>query len=411
MNAPKIYVTGLGVVSAAGLGVDALWQAVCDQTSATTSLYSANSLHAESVLMPVGAVPWATQPISGIIDAKTAKTTDRSFLLGRIALDEAMGDAGLTAHEWIDPSRVAVVVGSELAGVSCLEAFTSYLRSVEFSRPVRPRLATMTTSGVAGYYAEQIGAHGPSFVVSSACASSGYALGLARLLLLTGQVDYALVGGTEAPLTDTIVGAMIGLGALDPASSADPARACRPFDASRTGTVMAEGAGFLVLQADTVATPARPKAMLAGFGCGSDAYHRTAPHPEGRGAVSALTLALKSAEIDRFDHVNAHATATRLNDKIESYALATVVSSDTRVSATKGVHGHALAASAAIENVLAVRSIVENTIPGITNLNVVGDDISPIRLQRETAHHPVAAAANISVGFGGYNTAAVFTAV
>jgi 3-oxoacyl-[acyl-carrier-protein] synthase II len=173
---------------------------------------------------------------------------------------------------------------------------------------------------------------------------------------------------------------------------------------------MAEGAGFLVLEAESPFVSGDPKAVLAGFGSSSDAHHRTAPHPGGRGTIGALTNALKSAEIDRVDHVNAHGTATVLNDKIESQALATVLTTDTRVSATKGAVGHSLAASSALENVVAVRSITEQVIPGITNLSTIGADISAIRLQRRTEQHHVRTAANVSIGFAGYNTAAVFAA-
>jgi 3-oxoacyl-[acyl-carrier-protein] synthase II len=335
---------------------------------------------------------------------------DRAYLLGRIALEEAMADAGLVAHQWPDPSRVAIIVGSELAGISSLEAHISHIRAAGFPRLMRPRLAMMTNSGPAGYYAEALGVMGPSFVVSAACASSGYAVGLAQLLLESDQVDVVLVGGVEAPVTDTILDIMLKLGALDPLGAADPASACRPFDASRSGTVIAEGAGFLVLQSGHRPLTAEPKAALAGFGGSSDAHHRTAPHPSGRGTIAALTTALKAADIDHVDHVNAHATATILNDKIESHALATVVPSGTVISATKGAIGHSLAASGALENVIAVRSIVEQMVPGVTNLKVVGDDIGPIRLQRQTDTHPIRAAASVSIGFAGYNTATVFAA-
>jgi 3-oxoacyl-[acyl-carrier-protein] synthase II len=406
----KIYITGLGAVSAAGFGVDALWRQVCDQTSATTTVFHSRSVHRNPIPVPIGRVPWEAQPIDGVIDSKTARTTDRAYLIGRIALAEAMRDAGLADHQWKDPGRVAIVVGSELAGITSLEAHTSYLRAADYPRVMRPQLACMTNSGLAGYYAEAVGALGPSLVVSAACASSGYALGVAQLLLMTDQVDCVLVGGVEAPITDTIITTMLGLGALDPEGAADPAGACRPFDATRTGTVMAEGAGFLVLEAESPHVSGDPKAVFAGFGCSSDAHHRTAPHPGGRGTIGALTNALKSAEIDRVDHVNAHATATVLNDKIESHALATVLPTDVRVSATKGAIGHSLAASSALENVVAVRSITDQVIPGITNLSTIGADISAIRLQRHTEPHTVRTAANIAIGFAGYNTAALFAA-
>lgn len=336
----------------------------------------------------------------------TPALCDRSALLAVSASRRAFTDAGLDP-ETCDPTRVAVIVGSGAAGAATIEEQYNLVY-----RQRRPRASPLTvprmmSSSPASWIAMAFGLRGPAFGVTSACASATHAIGIAARLVESGAVDVAVCGGTEAMLVEGALRAWEALGVL----SNDT---CRPFAAGRTGLVLAEGAGMLVLEsaAHLRARGMLPRAMVSGAGSSADAGHLTRPSADGM--ASAMTAALRDAGLapGDIDYVNAHGTGTSANDPTETEALKSVFGYDSvpLMSSTKGTTGHALGASGGIEAIASLLAMEHGVVPPTANYDAPDPacdlDCVP-NLARETR---IKAVMSNSFAFGGLNASVVFHA-
>ncbi|WP_435208789.1 beta-ketoacyl-[acyl-carrier-protein] synthase family protein [Streptomyces sp. bgisy034] len=399
-------VTGIGLVTAAGIGADATWQGVCAGRSAAARNPLLAGLSVDISCTVPGFSPREH------VGRRSSLTHDRFIQLSIAAAREAVADSGLDPRTW-DGARVGVVVGCGLGGVATWE--TQHRRMLEQGpQAVSALLIPMLVPNmVAGHLAMDLRATGPNLVTATACASGATAIGVALQLLRDGSCDVVIAGGGEAGVTPLMVTGFAQMGALSGRLD-EPSAASRPFDADRDGFVIGEGSGMLVLQreADARARGARVRAKLAGYGASADAHHMTAPDPEGAGVIQALRTALAAADVmpDEVDHVNAHGTSTPLNDAAEARALRKVLGEGAAVTSAKGVIGHTLGAAGAIEAALTVLSVERGTVPPTANLQRLDPGIELDVVAGSARRQGVEVAVSNSFGFGGQNAVLVVTA-
>ncbi|MEU5208925.1 beta-ketoacyl-[acyl-carrier-protein] synthase family protein [Streptomyces sp. NPDC020742] len=407
MSARAVAVTGLGLVTPAGVGVTATWRGVLAGTSCAQRDPALAGLPVDFSCRVPGF------DAAERLGRRLSWRLDRCAAMALVAAREAVTGAGLDADSW-DPVRVGVVLGVGTASMERYEAEFAKLadgRATEISPLAIPRSVPNMVAGEVGL---DLRVRGPNLTVSTACASGATALGTARQLLLAGACDVVVAGGSESLCSRIPAACFHQMGALSRRGD-DPAGASRPFDADRDGFVLAEGAGVLVLERTEHARArgARIRAHLAGYGASCDAYHFTAPHPEGRGAAEALAAALDDAgtEPEDIGHINAHGTSTVLNDRAEAAALRRVFRRPPPVTAVKGTLGHAAGGAGAIEAACTVLALEDQVVPPTANLrrpdpdlglDVVGKVPRPVRM---------AAAVSNAFGFGGQNAVLVFRAV
>ncbi|WP_190094409.1 beta-ketoacyl-[acyl-carrier-protein] synthase family protein [Streptomyces melanogenes] len=405
--ADPVVITGMGMVTPAGVGVKASWESVCAGRSTARTDPELRGLPVDfSCRVPPFDLPSAAPAVE--LPAPTRLDPFCRFAIAATA--EAIADAGLDAHAW-PAERVAIVVGTSLGGTSTLEE--QHARFLE-SGPRRLSAALLPRympNMVAGQLAILFQARGPALQTSTACASGASALGVAADLLRAGHCDIALAGGTEAAVTPLITSAFTRLGTLS-RRVAQPQAAARPFDRERDGFVMGEGAGMLVLERSTHAA-ARGRhghAVLAGHGCATDAHHPLAPHPDGIGAAAAIRAALADADAaaQDVDHVNAHGTSTVLNDALESRTIGAVLGPRPAVTSTKGVTGHLLGAAGAVEAIFTALTVESGTIPPCANFAAPSPGIDVDIVSGAPRHRRVELALSNSFGFGGHNVALAF---
>ncbi|MFF4604573.1 beta-ketoacyl-[acyl-carrier-protein] synthase family protein [Streptomyces sp. NPDC001339] len=399
--------TGLGILTAAGIGTAANWHEVTHAASPSGVRKPAElrDLPTDFVYLIDGL------DIETALDAATRRLTDRFSRLAVLAAREAVADAGLDPRAW-DGDRVAVVIGTANGGLPVYdEQHTALLERGH--RRVSPMLAVLTTgNGAAASVCRDLGARGPSLTVNTTCASGTDAIGIARQLLRAGMCDIALAGGAESSCSRLIVASMCKMKGLSTRRD-DPAAACRPFDADRDGFVLGEGAGLLVLERPEHARArgARTRAMVVGYGTANDAYAPVAPHPEGAGAERALRAALADAGVRATDigHVNAHGTATALNDLIESAMLRRVLGEHPLVTSTKAMTGHTLGAAGGIETAFTVLALQHQLVPPTANLESPDPDVPVEVVAKEARPARLQCAVKTSLGFGGHNAALVLS--
>ncbi|MCU1358154.1 MAG: 3-oxoacyl-ACP synthase [Acidimicrobiales bacterium] len=408
---PDVVITGLGALTPAGPDAASTVEAVLAARPAAGPI---TAWDAADQAVPFAAsipdfdpTPW--------VDPRQARRIDRVALFAIAAAEEALAQAGLlvAAGEGpaVDPARVAVVIGTGVGGITSLEDQIA-VRVERGPARVSPLLIPMMmANAAAGLVALRHGFSGPSFCVSTACASGANSIGEGVELIRSGRVDVVVAGGAEASITPTAMAAFARMGALSRRVD-DPATASRPFDRGRDGFVMGEGAGILVLESADHAERrgARPLGRVAGHAATCDAHHITAPDPDGNAAVACMQLALDDAGVapGAVGHVNAHGTSTPLNDAAEAAALAKVFgSAGPAVTSTKGVTGHLVGAAGAVEAVLALAAATTGTVAPVANL--VDPDVDPtvdlvIGVPRQIGPAPVL---SNSFGFGGHNASLV----
>jgi len=406
----RVVVTGIGAVTPVGSGADGLWAGVVRNQSAVREI---DRFDASPFPSRIAAHVDDFRP-EDHLDAKRARRLDRFSQFSVAAARMAVEHAG-----WTDASRSAertgVWIGSALGGVAFgEEQHANYVtRGV---RAVAPTLATAVFGGAgASNVSIDLGIRGPAVGNANSCASGSMAIGQAFHAIRAGIVDAALAGGAEAPLAPLTFGAFAMIRVLS-ARNDDPATASRPFDVDRDGFVMGEGAAILALEERdaAVARGARILGEVAGFGASTDAYHLTAPLPSGEAAAAAVTTALADAGLgaDEIGYVNAHASSTQLNEIAEAKALHLALgdhAATVPVSGTKGLYGHALGASGAIEAAITLLAMDAGCLPGTCNL-VHLDPQCELNVLREPLSARPAAALSTSFGFGGMNAALVFRA-
>ncbi|MFG2222529.1 beta-ketoacyl-[acyl-carrier-protein] synthase family protein [Streptomyces sp. NPDC048644] len=400
-------VTGIGLVTAAGVGTKATWHAVTEDPSPSGVRHRPELTDLPCDFM-YGADDLDTTAVLGVA---AIRLLDRFAQLAVIAAREAMSDAGLDATTW-DSTRVAVVIGSAHGGLPFYdEQHTALLE--RGARRVSPKLAPLTViNSAASNVSMDLGAQGPSLGVATACSSGTVALGTAHQLLRSGACDIAIAGGAESVCSRLLIASACQMKAVSTRRD-DPAAACRPFDTDRDGFVVGEGAGLLVLERPEHARArgATIRANLAGYGASSDAYAAVAPDPEGRGIERALRTAMADAEVTAADvgHVNAHGTSTVVNDRIEATMLRRVIGAHPLVTSTKAMTGHTLGAAGGIETALTVLALEAQLVPPTVNLDTPDPRIPMEIVRREARSARFDCAVKTSLGFGGHNAALVLT--
>lgn len=426
----EVVVTGLGLITPAGRGVEASWEGVLAGTGAAAR---DPWLEKAGIDVTLSARVSPFEP-DAELGRGTERRTDRFTHLARIAAIEAVAQAGMAdmgdmgdegdegdegetgrTDDRVDRDRLGVVLGSGIGGAETWDsAYASFL--TDGAGKVGPHFVPGVLSNTAaGLVAIATGARGPNLTVNTACAAGATALHVARDLLRAGSADVMIAGGAEAAITPLAVAAFDRMGALS--RTTDPRVASRPFDVARDGFVIGEGAGVLVLERaeHAAARGVTPLARLVGCGASADAHHVTAPPPDGGGAILALRRALADAGLEPsdIDHYNAHGTSTPLNDLAEARAVRTVfgaAADELAVTSTKGVTGHLLGAAGAAEAVFALLALRDGRIPPTAGLAEQDPEIDLPVVTGAPLERSLGAVVSASFGFGGQNAALVLTA-
>jgi 3-oxoacyl-[acyl-carrier-protein] synthase II len=411
MSGRRVAVTGIGAVTPIGHGAGGLWAGVVADRSAVRAI---DRFDASPFPSRVAAQVDDFEPADHL-DPRRARRLDRFSQMAVASARMASEQAGWTDAAARTPDRTGVWIGSALGGVAFgEEQHAAYVASGV--RAVSPTLATAVFGGAgAANVAIDQGLRGPAIGNANSCASGTVAIGQAFQAVRSGVVDAALAGGSEAPLAPLTFGAFAMIRVLSTRND-DPAAASRPFDVDRDGFVMGEGAAVLALEAWDVAAGRGAEILgeIAGFGASTDAHHLTAPLPSGEAAAAAVTTALADGGIEpgEIGYVNAHASSTQLNELAEARALHLAlgpVAREVPVSGTKGLYGHALGASGAMEAAITVMALCHGLLPGTCNLAQLDPRCDLSVLQDPLPTRP-AAALSTSFGFGGMNAALVFRA-
>ncbi|MGH3962190.1 MAG: beta-ketoacyl-[acyl-carrier-protein] synthase family protein [Pseudonocardiaceae bacterium] len=397
-------ITGIGLVTPAGIGVPENWTRVVEGEATA-------AVDPELADLPVRISCRVPEFSAEDLGLSGAWQWDRYTRFAVAAAHEALRQAGLTPGDW-DSSRVAVIIGSGAGGTATLEEQHRVLVE-DGPSDVSPLTLPMGLLNMAaGQLAIDIGANGPCLAPCTACASGASAIGIGRDILRLGTADIVIAGGAEAPVTPLYVSAFSRMRALSRRS--DPATASRPFDAARDGFVLGEGAGVVVLESEehAKARGAQALARVIGYGASADAHHVTSPHPQGRGATLGIRAALADAGLTGRDvrYVNAHGTSTPLNDRVEARVIREVLGADIPVSSTKGVTGHPLGAAGAIEAAYTALAVHRGVIPPTANLTDPDPKADIDLVYKAARHGRVDVALSNSFGFGGQNTALLIAA-
>ncbi|GAA3745399.1 beta-ketoacyl-[acyl-carrier-protein] synthase family protein [Plantactinospora mayteni] len=408
MSRPDVVVTGLGATTPLGGDVASTWEAMLAGRSGVGPL-----TQEWAGQLPVRiAAQLAVEPTEKL-DRVKLRRLDRSEAIALIAAHEAWADAGL-ADSPPDPERLAVSVGSGIGGAQTLLAQDDILEA-SGPRRVSPHTVPMLMpNGPAAWVGLELGAQAGVHSVASACATGAEAIALGLDMIRSGRADVVLAGGTEAVVHPLPIAGFASMRAMSTRND-DPERASRPWDKGRDGFVLGEGSGAVVLErADhAAARGARVYARLAGAALTSDGYDIVQPHPEGRGVIRAINMAIADAGIDRSDivHVNAHATSTPVGDIAEIVALRSALGTHPVLTATKSMTGHLLGAAGALESIATILAIRDGVIPPTINLDDPDDALDLDVVAHKARHMDVPAALNNGFGFGGHNAVLVFARV
>ncbi|MGH7261272.1 MAG: beta-ketoacyl-ACP synthase II [Nitrospiraceae bacterium] len=404
----RVVVTGLGLITPLGIGVDSTWKALCAGQSGIGRITRFD---------PTGYASQIAGEVKGFdpaafIEKKEIKKMDTFIHYAVGASQMAVDDAGLKVMPE-EADRVGVYIGAGIGGLPAIEHYHKVLLEKGPDR-VTPFFIPMVIINLAsGQVAIRIGARGPNSCAVTACATGNHCIGDALRIIQRGDADVMLAGGTESCIVPLAVAGFSAAKALSTRND-EPAKASRPFDKDRDGFVLGEGAGVLVLEELERARRrgARIYAELVGYGMNSDAYHITAPSENGEGAVRCMELAIKDAKVskDEIGYINAHGTST-MADAIETKAIKQVFGERARrlpVSSTKSMTGHLLGAAGGIEAVFSVLAIHRNLLPPTINLDHPDPECDLDYIPWKARPASVAAALSNSFGFGGVNACLLF---
>ncbi|WP_448624124.1 beta-ketoacyl-[acyl-carrier-protein] synthase family protein [Geodermatophilus sp. URMC 64] len=404
-----VVVTGLGATTPLGGDVASTWEALLAGRSGVSRITDDWIKEYPAQLV----AHMATDPADSL-DRVRARRLDRSQQAAVVAAEEAWTSSGAADLD-VDPERIAVVFGTGIGGALTLLGQDDVLEQKGPKRVSPFTIPMLMPNGPAAAVGLAIGAKGGVHAPVSACASGAEAIRWGLDLLRFDRADVVLVGGAEACIHPLPMAGFAAMRAMSTRND-EPERASRPFDKSRDGFVLGEGAAALVLERADSATSrgATVHARLAGAGATADGYDLVAPHPEGEGAGRAIGAALRDAGLSPSDvgHVNAHATSTPVGDTAEASAIRNAIGEHVLVTATKSQTGHLLGAAGALESVFTILALREQIVPATANLDDPDDDAAVQALdivRHEPRKAQLTAAVNDSFGFGGHNIALVFT--
>jgi 3-oxoacyl-[acyl-carrier-protein] synthase II len=402
---PDVVVTGIGATTPIGGTAPETWQAMLD---GRIGVVANNEPWVEANDLPVRIyAPLAVDPLT-VLTRVEARRLDRCQQVALVAAREAWADAG---EPELDPERLGVVVGTGIGGALTLLGQDDVLETVGIRKVAVLTIPMLMPNGPAAAVGLWAKARGGVHAPVSACASGAEGIAWAYKMIQEGEIDIAIAGGAEACIHPLPIAGFAQMRAMSTRNH-DPQGASRPFDVERDGFVLGEGAGIMVLErADHArARGAKIYGRLAGIGMSNDAFHITAPEPDGEGSARAIAKALKSADLTRADigHVNAHATSTPVGDLAESNTILRAIGDHPVVTATKSMTGHMLGAAGAVEGIATLLAIRDGVVPGTRNLNKLDPEIK-LDVAADNREVELTAAVNDSFGFGGHNVALVFS--
>jgi 3-oxoacyl-[acyl-carrier-protein] synthase II len=401
-----VVITGMGVVSPVGIGLEAFRDALRE---GRTGLGPITSFDASQVKSKVAGEVKEFHPL----DFMERRFVQRTALFSQYAVAAARmawRHAGFADGEVPDPQSVSVMIGNGIGGVECDTQAQFALFAKGPNRIPAMTIPKMIANEAAGNISMALGFKGAAHTLLTACASGTDAIGCALDRIRSGRSEIVITGGTEAAVTEYAIGGFCVLKALSTAFNDTPEKSSRPFDKDRDGFVMGEGAGILVIETREHAEKrgAPVLAELAGYGATADAYHLTAPHPEGEGAADAMRLALKDAgmTVEEVDYINAHGTSTPTNDPTETKAIKRALGEHAyriKVSSTKGMTGHCIGAAGALEAIASVIAIQDGFFPPTLNLDEPDPECDLDYVPNHAQKGKIGAALSSSLGFGGHN--------
>ncbi len=404
----RVVVTGLGVVSPIGNNLREMWEAV---KSGQSGIAEITAFDTDNFKVKLAGEVKNFDP-EQYIEKRELRKMARFTIFARCAAAQAVEDSGLDFTNE-DSSRCGVILSSGIGGIDVIEQEEHRGMEKGYERVSPYFIPSAISNMAAGQIAIAHGLHGMCSCVVTACASGTNAIGDSFHYIRDGYADIMLAGGAEASITPLAIGGFASMKALH--TGADPKRASIPFDAERSGFVMGEGSGVLVLEEyeHAVRRGAKIYCELAGYGANCDAHHITAPLPDGSGAAACMSMALKDAGLEPadIDYINAHGTSTPLNDSGETKAVKAAFgehAAELAMSSTKSMTGHLLGASGAVEGVITVMSIYDGFIPATINYSVPDEECDLDIVPNQGRPAVIKAAMSNSLGFGGHNASIIF---
>jgi 3-oxoacyl-[acyl-carrier-protein] synthase II len=402
----RVVVTGMGAITPVGNDVATTWQSLIAGKSGTAPI---TKFDASKFPVRFAAEVKGFNPLD-YMDRKEAKRADQYTQYAVAASRQAMTDSNLVERNGMDPDRIGVIIGSGIGGLKSFEEQHDVYRERGPGK-ISPFFIPMFIADIAaGIVSMMFNAKGPNYATVSACATSAHAIGDAYRTIQYGDADIMITGGAEATVTPMAIGGFANMKALSERNDS-PESASRPFDATRDGFVMGEGAGILILEELEHALKRGTKiySELVGYGATGDAYHLTAPAPDGEGAQRAMKRALKDAGLEPKDiqYVNAHGTSTPANDFNETRAIKAVFGDEAKkinVSSTKSATGHMLGAAGAVEAVISSMVVGTGIIPPTINYHNPDPELDLNYTPNVSVERDVNAVLSNSFGFGGHNT-------
>jgi len=409
MGEKRVVVTGMGAITPIGTGAENFWQALLNGVSGVDRI---THFDASNYTTQIAAEVKDFDP-EAYMERKDAKRMDRFAQFALVASMQALEDAGLKIDD-TNASRIGVLIGSGIGGISTWEEQHRTLLE-RGPRRVSPFFVPMLISDMAaGMTSIILGAKGPNLAIVTACATATHAIGEAAEIIKRGDADVMIAGGAEAAITPLAVAGFCAARALSTRND-EPQKASRPFDLNRDGFIIGEGAGILVIESldHALARGARILCEIVGFGMSADAYHITAPAPEGEGAALSMSAAIKDAGIkpEQVDYINAHGTSTEDNDKTETAAVKKVFGDyayKVPISSTKSMTGHLLGAAGGVEAIACICSIRDGIVHPTINYETPDPECDLDYVPNKSRQMDVRIAMSNSFGFGGHNATIVF---
>jgi 3-oxoacyl-[acyl-carrier-protein] synthase II len=418
MSMKRIVVTGMGMLSPLGCGVEPTWARLLKGESGAAKIerFDVSDITCKiACMLPRGDGSNGTYNPDQWMEPKEQRKVDDFIVYAMCAARQALDDAGWHPQSYEDQTRSGVLIGSGIGGVEGI-ADTAILMHERGPRRVSPFfIPGRIINLAAGYVSIEHGLKGPNHAVVTACSTGAHAIGDAARLIQLGDADVMVAGGTESPVNRLALAGFAALRALSTDFNDDPTRASRPYDKDRDGFVMGEGAGIVVLESleHAQARGAKIYAELIGYGLSGDAYHITAPAPDGDGAFRCMQAAMKRAGVtpDDVDYINAHGTSTPMGDEIELAAVQRLVGNAAgglSMSSTKSCIGHLLGAAGAVEAIFSILAIRDQIAPPTINLDNPSVDTPIDLVPHKARERTIKVALSNSFGFGGTNASLVF---
>jgi 3-oxoacyl-[acyl-carrier-protein] synthase II len=404
-----VVVTGVGLVTPCGIGIDNVWNNILSGQSGVGPLTRFDTARFDTRF--AGEIKEFNP--EDYVQPKEVKKMDLFIHYAIAAAHIAVNDAGLDMGQE-DAERVGVVVGTGLGGLPTIEKYHSVLLERGPGRITPFFIPMLIANEAPGHIAIQHGFKGPNLCIVTACATGAHSIGEACRIIQYGDADVMVAGGSEANLTPLTVGGFNAMKALSTRND-DPQKASRPFERDRDGFVVAEGSGVLILEELQHAKKRGAKiyAEMVGYGYNGDAYHITAPCPDGDGFIRCIRMALKDAQLstEDVDYINAHGTSTKLNDYVETLSIKEVFKEKAYripISSTKSMTGHLLGAAGAIEAIFSVLSIRDQVCPPTINYENPDPECDLDYVPNTARNHTINVAMSNAFGFGGTNSTLIF---